>query len=358
MNPKNAQYAAAGLAALLIVLVGGVIFVVLNRPAQGPTASPTPTSVAAISPAISPTFSPLPTLSPGTSLPPSPTLLPTTSPELTASPIPTGTPLTTPEVTALTTPEVTPLITPEISPTLEPTLAPPTATPLITPAPTPETPPDPTSPDRELRVTGLGLDTNSVTGIERYVLFDVDGPSLVRVELDNSTGRTRVCLWQGDLVEQRICQTIRNGVLEQAVYDVGSTDWTISLISADTSTSPVVDLTVDFNANSPSVKFENLRFQGTPVANYNGLAAAFDASPGTIAVSGKFDLNQTHNWHVVISEGGVGPVLDESGGPSNTFGPETYEVTAANTPYLVTIANPNPAAEPAPVFVQATIAWD
>ena len=343
MSPRTAQYLAASLAALLIILVGGVIFVVLNRPAQGPTPSPTPTSVAALSPGVSPTFSPIPTLSPA----PSPTLLPTTSPELTPSPIPIDTPLTTPEVT--------PFVTPEISPTLEPTLAPPTATPLITPVPTPTAPPDPTSPDRELRVTGFGLDSKSVTGIERYVLFGVDGPSLVRVELGDSTGRTRVCLWQGDLVEQRVCRTIRNGVLEQAVYDAGSTDWTISLISADTSTSPVVDLTIDFNANAPSVAFENVRFQGIPVANYNGITAAFDALPGSIAVSGHFDPGQLHSWHVAIDEAGAGSALNESGGPANSFGPFTVDVTAANTGYLVTVFNPNNAAEPTPVFVRLVI---
>ena len=81
-SPRTAQYLAAGLGVALIVLIGGVIFVLLDR--SGPSPSASPTTVALASPSGSPSFTPFPTfsagLSPGHS---SPTTEPVITPEIT-----------------------------------------------------------------------------------------------------------------------------------------------------------------------------------------------------------------------------------------------------------------------------------
>ena len=61
----------------------------------------------------------------------------------------------------------------------------------------------------------MGLDARNDFGLERKIVFDVDGPSLIRAELSNASARARVCLWQGNQVQNRQCDDIRNGVLER-----------------------------------------------------------------------------------------------------------------------------------------------
>jgi len=336
---------AAGLGALLIVLVGATIFILLSRPSQGPSASASPTTVALASPSASPTFSFLPTLSP------IPTVVVTASPEVTSPPL---TP--TPEIT------LPPTATPEVTPTPEITL-PPTATPEITPTPTPTitaaptAPPVPTSPDRELRLTDVGLDPRKVDPInqyvERYLTFNVDGPSLIQVELSNATAKARVCLFTG--AEQPNCQDFKNGTLVQPVYSTGSTTWTVKLIAVSQTSGMSTDVTLDFNANSPQVVFDRFRMQGTPNPAYNGFSAAIDASPGTLSVGGKFDGIAAHQWHVTINEAGVGPTIDQDGS-SNIFGPFNQDVSA-ETSYVVNVFNPNTDGETASLFMRATLVW-
>jgi hypothetical protein len=346
VNQQTARYVAAGLGVALIVLVGGVIFVLLTRPSQGPSASASPTTVALASPSASPSF----------------TLLPTISPVLTPSPIasptltlpPPITPEITPVITPVITPEITPVITPEVTPVVTPTVPPtPTTTPIITPAPTPTSPPVPTSPDRELRLSNVGLDARNDRGIERKILFGVDGPSLIRAELSNSSAQAKVCLWQGNNVQGRQCQDIRNGVLEHPVFNDGSTKWTLTLISASTTGAATVDLALDFNATAPSATLADFRFQGTPTPAYNGYNAAVEAGgTGNLTVDGGFDPGEQHSYHVVVQVAGRGAVVDQTGtGNSFSF---TAEVTSD---VLVSVTNPNASSEPLPVFLHSTLSW-
>jgi hypothetical protein len=202
----------------------------------------------------------------------------------------------------------------------------------------------------------MGLDARTETGIERYLLFRVEGPSLIRAELSEATGRSRVCLWRGNQVEQRVCRSMRNGVLERPVFDTGFTNWTLTLIGVNDTTSPIVDLTLDFNAGEATVTFENFRFQGVPVPNYNGFTASVDTEgPGELQVTGRFDPGEQHEYRVVISEAGVGIVKDETGGPANSF--EVTHPVEAVTSYQVAVSNPNTSAEPLPVFLRSTLSW-
>ena len=88
----------------------------------------------------------------------------------------------------------------------------------------------------------MGLDARSDTGIERKIVFGVDGPSLIRAELSNASGSAKVCLWKGNQVQARQCDDIRNGVLERATLDAGSSNWTLTLISTSTTGPVTVDL--------------------------------------------------------------------------------------------------------------------
>ena len=211
-----------------------------------------------------------------------------------------------------------------------------------------------------MRVLRLGLDSRDAEagGVERYVLFSVDGPSLIRAQLSNSSGDARVCLWPGNLVQQRECETIRDGSLEHVVLDAGQTTWTLSLIGFDATTAPVLDLTLDFNATAPLVTFENLRFQGVPVANYNGITAEVDASAaGELRVEGTFEIGELHPSRVTITRlgDGGGVVYDQTNAPQNTF-VATFAVTEPAT-FSTTVSNPSESAEPLPVFLEAKFSW-
>jgi hypothetical protein len=166
-----------------------------------------------------------------------------------------------------------------------------------------------------------------------------------------------MCLWQGNLVEQRECRTARNGRLDHVVLDAGQTSWTVSLIGFDEITSPTVDFTLDFNATAPLVTFENLRFQGIPIENYNGITVEVDApADGNLQIDGRFDVNQEHFYRIFIEPLGDGgePVADVTGGPANAFR-LSQPVTQGS--FRITVSNPNEAPEALPVFLEAKFSW-
>ena len=328
MNSRSAQLLTAGLGFVLVVLVGAVLFILLNRPAQGPRVSPSPSAVANVSPSASPfpsfSFSPFPTFS----------QLPTTSPSASA-------PFTLPPTAVITLPP--------------PTL-PPTPSPTPSPTPTPTAPPIPTAPGREIRVTDLGLDPRNLTGgVERFLLFTTDGPSVVRAEISGATARSRVCLWQGTDVINRQCETLRNGAMEWPVFGPGQVAWTLSLIGANETTAPTVDIALAFNADAPSVEFQNLHYAGPSNPAYNGLTWAVDPGQGTFAISGAFEPTQQQSYHVVVQEAGVGVVRDEQVDDVETFS-VTQEVTA-ETSYFVSVTNPNELEGSTPVLLRLTTSW-
>ena len=202
----------------------------------------------------------------------------------------------------------------------------------------------------------LGLDARNVTGVERYALFRSDGPTTVRAEVSDASGRSRICIWRNNDVANRLCKTVRNGAVEWPVFEAAPVDWTVSLIGASETIGPTVDLTIDFNATLAAVQFQNVRFHVLPSPDYNGIHAAVDTlGEGTLTISGVFDEGESHHWQVVIREAGVGSVQDQTGGPSPTFA-VTHPVTAVTT-FLVSVSNPSPAFESAPAFVTLSFSW-
>ena len=209
----------------------------------------------------------------------------------------------------------------------------------------------------------MGLDSRSRSsrGGGVNVLFSVDGPSLISAELSANT-RVRMCLWQGSQVQDKQCRTLKNGRLEQGVFDAGSTAWTLTLIAVpppDILVPTVADVTLDFNASSPSVTLDRVRFQGQAATNNNGITVGVDTkNSGDLRVDGAFDSPQSHAAHVVIEQlgDGGGVVYDQTSESVSTFS-VTQPVSEAGTSYRVTVSNPNEGLEPGPVFVKVTISW-
>lgn len=205
----------------------------------------------------------------------------------------------------------------------------------------------------------LGLDNRDPTvGIERIATFNVDGPSLISAKLSNvSAGQVRMCLWQGDDITDRVCRTVHRGKLQVPTFGAGQTIWHLSLIGNDPHVSPYVTVTLDFNAEQPSVRVDNLRFQGMPMTNYNGITAAVDAlADGQLQVTGAFDAGHAHSYHVVIEDlGGGGVIYDQTGGPAGSF--SVSQPVSGGSSYRVTVSNPNDQVETSAVFLAVTISW-
>jgi hypothetical protein len=318
MNSRSAQVLAATLAFLLIVLIGATIFVLLSRPAPPPPPSVLPSLT--VGPSSS-GFSPSPSSPP-------PTLLPSAS--LTSEPT-SSTPAT------------------------------PSPTPSPTPTPTPTI--SPTSPQRVLRLVGIGLDRRSdPTGVQRSVSFVVDGPSLISADLSGvSAGSVRLCLSRQALDRERECRTTRNGGLERSVFDAGQSQWLVTMIGTSDLASPFATLSLRFNALSANVHLDSFRFNGTNDPHYNGftveLAAAAD---GNLRLQAGFDdgNDNPYQYHLSITPlAGGPPLVDQAGGPSGSLD-MSFGLTGGQS-YSVALGEPEQLAGGGQfaVFVDATLTW-
>lgn len=321
MNPRSAQLLAAALAALLIVLVGATIFVLLNQRA-GPTPTPGPTDVAIASSS----------LSPFASVSPSPSF---------ASPSPTA----------------GPSLEPTPSPSAEPTpTEPPTPSPSPSPTPTPAPTVNPTSPQRALRLLGLGLDSREAeTSIERIVTFGIDGQSLVSARIsDASSGSIRMCLWREAAFDERECVRGRNVRLEHAVTTSGSSQWHVSMIATEQA-SPNVTLTIRFNADSPRVTLNNFRYAGTSFPEYNGFAARFTTlDEAGMGIDVEFEGGEAP-YHFVLQAAGEAPIRDETRPPVTAF--SSVIALEGGVEYSVSVRNPEEFGTEEVTFLQAMLTW-
>ena len=336
MNPRSAQLLAAALAALLIVLLGATIFVLLNQPA-GPTPAPSPTEVAMGSPSPSPFASESPSPSLATASP---------SPTASASPEPTLTP------------------SPEPPPTEPPTPSPspsPSASPSPSPSPSPAPTVNPTSPQHEIRLIALGLDSRDAeTGIGRIVTFDVDGQSLVGARIsDASAGGIRLCLWREAAIDERRCETGRNVGVQRAVTDTGQTRWHVSMIGTQQA-SPHVTLTLRFNANGPAVLLGNIRWAGTSFPEYNGYEAVVQVvNDGNLRIEASIDDGEggAYPFDLRVVRVSDGQVVREESGEA-----ESLQVVVEGVEpgaYRISLRSPEeqPADGERAVFVTSEIRW-
>jgi hypothetical protein len=356
VTARSAQLLVAALSLLLFVLVGATLFVVLTRAPVQPTPSPSllPPSPAGTIPAISTPSVPVET---ATVVPVSPSpVAPSAAPSATFAPSPSPFPTT---ASATGTPTASPSPTPSPTPTPTPSPTPsPTPTPTLTPVPTIV----PTAPQREIRVASVGLDNKSLAGsVPRILTFEVDGQSMIHAEVSGATAQVRLCVWREAVNDEQVC-TSEKSFIDKAVTDTGSSLWHVSVIG--TKSAPSAAIRVVFNANAPSVQFDNFRFYGTSNPAYNGFTASVDAGAGPMPVTGAFDDGQvqrgSYDFHLVIANGGGTTVFEQSGSGTSFVAQDDQEqppMVDAGT-YSITLANPDELANPGlAVFVSATITW-
>ena len=358
MNARSTQLLVAGLGIALIVVVGATIFILLSRPQAPlvPTPTPTGSGVAIGSPTFTPTplFTPSPTISasPGPATP-----LETPTPPATQSPTLSPTPSPSPSPSASVAPTPSPSPSPTISPsptaTLEPTASP---TPSASPTPTPSI--SPTSPQREFKLIGVGLDGRDAgeQRVERVVAFRIDGPSLVSATVTNASGSgILLCLYEEtESIEDNpgFCSRGRNATVQRASLSAGSSTWLATLIGTGTLQSPRVDLTLRFNAGAPRVELSSFRFVGTLDTSYNGfLAEVPAASDGELRIRADFE-GASESYRLVMEVVGGATLVDESG--SGTSVDRSAAVTGGSS-YRVSLRSPEEVSGAG--FVHAVINW-
>ncbi|HYC06982.1 MAG TPA: hypothetical protein VEG29_03575 [Candidatus Binatia bacterium] len=181
----------------------------------------------------------------------------------------------------------------------------------------------------------LALDATTVAGGNpRYISFTTDGPGSVQIKLASvTTGQvTHMCLRLGskDLLCTDKSNTSMTGTTKQ---QHGS--WRLSLQGKGNDT-PVVDVTITFNALSPKVTITHARFDGTSNGPYNGIIVAF-----TTRVDGQATLDAQWGGHPFLYEvdlfnettPGDNVTLGNQGPATGTTNP--FPVKAAQTYRLV-----------------------
>ncbi len=341
MNNQSAKRLTAALGALLVVVLGATIFILLTRPSApaGPTPTPTGSGLAVATPTFNP--SPLTTPSPSASLSPTPTA--SAAPSVT----PTGSPSASPSTSPSPSPSASAFASPSPSASVAPTATPTTAPSIV-----------PTAPDRQFTLRNLGVDSRALgeQRIERGIVFRVDGPSTVSVQVTaSSAAGFRLCLYENGegLVPDDDCSTSRNATLTKPWADSGSSTWNVTIIGTETNVSPFVDLQVNYNANSGEVALNNFRFAGTNNPEYNGFV--IDLPTGG---AGSLDLSATldapSSYDLVIDEVGGGNVRNDQDVPAVSSVNTNNQVSAGAT-YRLSFGSAD--ATGAEGFVSAEISW-
>jgi hypothetical protein len=134
-----------------------------------------------------------------------------------------------------------------------------------------------------------------------------------------------MCLQRDDVSTQRECITARNGTLSRAVFDVGRSDWSVSLIGTAEAGGQYATLDLTFNALSPELRLDSFRFNGTSDPRNNGFEVVFgpNANAGDFNIHAEFSDGNPYTWHLRVGPDDA-PVVDQTGGPSSTV-----DVTAA-----------------------------
>jgi hypothetical protein len=218
----------------------------------------------------------------------------------------------------------------------------------------------PTAPQRTLQVFGIGLDMACLNdplcdAVPRYVRFNTDGPSVVTATVANASSSVRICLRLEPHL-MGVCTSTRSGSVQQFTTDSGSDTWTVTVLGKDAA--PTTDLSVQFNANQPSVTLDSFRWVGTSSPDYNGFDAQVDAlADGQIGVQASFDdgTNGSYDYHLVIKPVGGAPLMDQMGGPVGSID-LSQAVTQGS--YRVTFSDPDDTANPGhAVILTATLSW-
>ena len=193
--------------------------------------------------------------------------------------------------------------------------------------------------------------------VQRTVSFVVDGPSLISAQLkDVSAGRVRMCLLREDANAERECITAHGGTLSRAVFDVGQTEWNVTLIGASGNFASAT-LALRFNALSPRLVMDSFRFNGTNNPQYNGVQVVLLAtSDGNVRLHGDIDGPEGEfPWNFTVAVDDV-VVSDQPGGPSASFDVSTP--VSGGTVYAVSFFEPEVSTSGGPALLtRATLTW-
>ena len=160
-----------------------------------------------------------------------------------------------------------------------------------------------------LTFVGLKLDATADPGGEaRVVTFRSDGAGTVTAKLGTNSpgGKTHMCLLVG--TKQIGCKDLASGTFTGKTSQAHA-NWTVTLLGT-AADSPVVDLTVTFQAVAPKVTIEHARFDGTASPETNGIQARF-----TARAAGDVRLVADWGGHPFLSEVDL---FDENGGQVST----------------------------------------
>jgi hypothetical protein len=267
MSDRNLRTVVTGLTGLLVLVIAVTLLIMVGRSGSG-TASPSPTPIAIASPSAGATLTPIESASPSTDATPSAAPTAATSP----SAAPSG----SPGATALAT----------------------------------------------LTFVGLKLDaTDDPGGDPRIVTFRSDGAGTVTAKLATTSpqGTTHMCFLVG--TKEIGCEDWRSGTFTGKTSQAHA-NWTVTLRGSGAD-APKVDLTVAFEALSPSVKIEHARFDGTAAQETNGINARFDAR-----AAGEVRLVAEWGGHPLLYQIDL---FDENGGQASTTQHVVSQEASTNT---------------------------
>jgi hypothetical protein len=200
---------------------------------------------------------------------------------------------------------------------------------LSTPLPTSSLAASPTPlpvPLATITFLGLKLDATDASGAQpRIVTFASDGPGTVTAHLATSTpkSRTHMCLQVGAKVVG--CNDIASGTFTGRTSQAHAT-WQVTLEGTAAAT-PVVDLTVTFQALAPAATIQHARFDGTDLPATNGIQARVTA-------------RAAGDLHLVASWGGHPfpyevDLVDETSGTGNASFPDEGPSTNADQSFPI-----------------------
>jgi hypothetical protein len=212
-----------------------------------------------------------------------------------------------------------------------------------------------------VRFASVGTDDPaSPQALRRIFQFHSDGPGQVMAAVSAATGgKVEICIFRGSPeapLTTPFCRQMQSSALRATVSR--DADWTVTVIGANVTTTPIIDLSLTFRADHPFVHVRNFRFQGTSVPPYNGFVAivqargagAFDFVASWTETGGSgvhdYDLNvsdQTDS-HPPYDAAGTGTTMT---GATGLVADHAYRVQFRNTAELVATQ----------VFLDARFSW-
>jgi hypothetical protein len=191
---------------------------------------------------------------------------------------------------------------------------------------------------REITIRDFGIDQrNDFAGVQRRIIFAVDGPSIVTARLSGvNSGKVRMCLRGPGITPN--CIEKHEGTIVQPVYELGQGDWNVSLIGISGVPGQYATVTIDFNSVSPDIALDSFRFNGTSDPTNNGFELVFgpNETSGDFHFKAFFDDGNSYMWHLH-----VGP--DDAAGFDQDGTSSAVNVTTpidAGTVYTVRFQSP------------------